>query len=64
MDKRVEKLNNGDATEFRKNQQQVDKNGNKVGKIRPNIQYNYKDGVHHNEEFDHKKSNSQKYEKQ
>ena len=47
---------------MRKNQQQVDKDGIKVGRNRPDIQYD-KNGVHHNEEYDHKESSSKKHEK-
>jgi hypothetical protein len=63
LDNRVEELKKSGAKQIRKNQQQVDKDGNKVGKNRPDIQYNDEDGVHHNEEFDYKSSSSQKHEK-
>lgn len=61
LDNRVKELETTDGiTNIRKNQQQVDKNGNKVGNNRPDIQYDKEDG-HHNEEYDHKKSNSDKH---
>ncbi len=38
-------------TNIRKNQQQVDVNGDRVGTNRPDIQYD-QNGVHHNVEYD------------
>lgn len=43
--------NDPGVTGVRKNQAQVDVNGNKVGNNRPDIQYD-KNGTHHAEEFD------------
>ena len=43
--------NDPSISDIRKNQQQVDVNGNTVGRNRPDVQYN-KGGVHHNVEFD------------
>ncbi len=47
---------------IRKNQTQVDANGNKVGNNRPDIQYD-KNGQHHNVEYDHSAKNSAKHGK-
>ncbi|MBR5831759.1 MAG: hypothetical protein IKY79_04000 [Bacteroidales bacterium] len=41
----ISRLLDSDATEIRKNQVQVDVNGNKVGNNRPDIQYDY-EGKH------------------
>lgn len=46
------------AFDIRKNQVQVDVNGNKVGLNRPDLQYN-KDGNHYNVEFDNNKKQQQ-----
>jgi RHS repeat-associated protein len=46
-----------DPASIRKNQQQVDVNGNLVGTNRPDLQYN-RDGVHHNVEVDTSTSGS------
>jgi len=45
------------AVNIRKNQQQVDADGNNVGNNRPDLQYDI-DGVHHNVEFDTNPDNS------
>lgn len=45
------------AENIRKNQQQVDENGNNVGNNRPDVQYDL-DGVHYNVEFDNNPSSS------
>jgi hypothetical protein len=37
---------------IRVNQRQVDANGTEVGKNRPDIQYDTKENIHHNVEFD------------
>lgn len=50
--------------ELRKNQCQVDAEGNKVGNNRPDAQYNDKNGVHHNVEFDYSQRQSNKHRKQ
>ena len=55
--------NDPDVTNIRKNQQQVDVNGNKAGTNRPDIQYD-KDGVHHNVEFDTSDVGSMKHQNQ
>jgi RHS repeat-associated protein len=64
IDSRVKELNN-DATviDIRKNQVQVDLNGNRVGNNKPDIQYNKLDEktgkwTHHNVEYDTKAANS------
>lgn len=52
IDKRIGKLKKDpEVTNIRKNQTQVDKNGNQVVKNRPDIQYD-KNGKHHNVEYD------------
>ncbi|EBC0776120.1 Rhs family protein [Salmonella enterica] len=50
------------VSDIRKNQQQVDINGNKVGNNKPDIQYD-KDGIHHNVEYDTSPRASKNYEK-
>ena len=57
IDNKIKSLRKDSATGIRKNQAQVDVNGNKVGNNRPDIQYN-KDGVHHNCEVDRTKRNA------
>ena len=57
IDDKIKSLRKGEATDIRKNQAQVDVNGNKVGNNRPDVQYN-KDGVHHNCEVDRTKRNA------
>ena len=49
------------ATNIRKNQQQVDVNGNKVGNNRPDIQYDLY-GIHYNVEYDTKEKLSVKHQ--
>ncbi len=57
IDKKVEELKeDSSVTNIRKNQQQVDKDGNKVGTNRPDIQYD-KDGCHYCIEYDHAPKN-------
>jgi len=51
-----------DPQSIRKNQQQVDVNGDKVGSNRPDLQYN-RDGVHHNVEIDTKDTGSLGHQK-
>lgn len=48
-------------TDIRKNQQQVDVNGNKVGTNRPDVQYN-RDGCHNCVEYDTKPANGARHE--
>ena len=57
IDNEIANLRQMRASNIRKNQQQVDINGNIVGTNRPDIQYDMH-GVHHNIEFDtsHKSS--------
>ena len=43
---------NGNNSNIRKNQKQVDSGGNTVGNNRPDIQYDDENGIHHNVEFD------------
>ncbi|EBZ5774907.1 hypothetical protein EC412_22075, partial [Salmonella enterica subsp. enterica serovar Redlands] len=50
------------VSDIRKNQQQVDINGNKVGNNKPDIQYD-KDGIHHNVEYDTSPRASKNHEK-
>lgn len=51
------------ATNIRKNQQQVDINGNKVRNNRPDIQYDL-NGIHHNIEVDTTKKGSTDHKNQ
>ena len=51
IDKIIKDARDKGAKEIRKNQQQVDINGNKVGRNKPDVQYNYK-GKHYNIEVD------------
>ena len=46
------------VTNIRKNQVQVDVDGSRVGDNRPDVQYD-RDGIHHNVEFDTKRSRSE-----
>ena len=48
--------------EIRKNQRQVDIEGNTVGRNRPDVKYN-KDEIHYNVEFDTKESSSEFHKK-
>ena len=50
------------VTNIRKNQKQVDINGDVVGNNRPDIQYD-KNGVHTNVEYDTRKFSSNKHKK-
>ena len=50
------------ATNVRKNQTQVDVNGNKVGNNRPDVQYDL-NGEHYNVEFDTKATNGYNHQK-
>lgn len=63
IDKLIDDLKNDPAVDndsIRKNQQQVDVNGNKVGNNRPDVQYD-KDGCHYCVEYDHDESRSDKH---
>lgn len=61
IDNRISQLKqDSGVTNIRKNQQQVDVNGNKVGTNRPDIQYD-KGGCHHCVEYDHVNRNSVKH---
>jgi RHS repeat-associated protein len=52
-------------TNFRKNQEQHNVSGNKVGKNKPDLQWdNTKTGKHYNVEYDTKKSSSNKHKQQ
>lgn len=63
IDKRIESLRNTRGVkDIRKNQAQVDYNGNKVGNNRPDIQYN-KGGKHYNIEYDANPRSSEKHRK-
>jgi RHS repeat-associated protein len=58
IDNRIDDLKKDPSvTDIRKNQQQVDVDGNKVGTNRPDVQYN-KDGCHHCVEYDNVPKNS------
>ena len=58
----ISRLLDSDATEIRKNQVQVDVNGNKVGNNRPDIQYDY-ERKHYVIEIDNRKRTSTMHEK-
>ncbi len=61
IDTRVNELkSDGEVTNIRKNQTQVDASGKKVGSNRPDVQYD-KDGQHHNVEYDNIERNSVKH---
>jgi RHS repeat-associated protein len=61
IDQRIAELKEDPSvTNVRKNQQQVDAQGNKVGTNRPDIQYD-KDGVHHVVEYDTIPANGTKH---
>ena len=60
IDNRIREIKEQGGSNIRKNQAQVDANGNKVGNNRPDIQYDM-DGVHHTEEFDYNPANSQRH---
>ena len=60
IDKYIENLPR-DATNVRKNQTQVDINGKKVGRNRPDVQYDM-DGQHINVEFDTKPENGSNHQ--
>ena len=60
IDDAIEKLPK-EAKDVRKNQVQVDINGNKVGNNRPDIQYN-KDGKHYNVEIDRNIRNNKRHQ--
>jgi RHS repeat-associated protein len=58
INKRVDELKqDSSVTDIRKNQVQVDVNGNRVGDNRPDLQYN-KDGCHYCVEYDNSLDNS------
>ena len=61
IDDYIENLPEG-ADNVRKNQVQVDINGNRVGNNRPDVQYDY-NGQHYNVVFDNNSSNSVKHER-
>ncbi len=63
IDKLVDKLKGNDkVSSIRKNQRQVDVNGNVVGSNRPDVQFD-KDGIHTNVEYDSKKNSSLNHKK-
>ncbi len=63
IDDKIKELNNSrTARDIRKNQTQVDFEGNKVGNNRPDVQWNA-GGVHHNYEVDRTKKNSDRHKK-
>ncbi len=62
IDNDVEKLKENEGnTDIRKNQAQVDANGNKVGNNRPVLQWTDEDGVGHYKEYDHNPKISEKH---
>lgn len=63
IDDKIVELEKSDKVEYiRKNQVQVDFEGNKVGNNRPDVQWNA-DGVHHNYEVDRTRKNSDRHKK-
>jgi len=60
VDQKINEAKEQGATNVRKNQQQTDVNGNKVGTNRPDVQYD-QNGQHYNHEVDRNASNSQKH---
>ena len=56
-----ELLEDVDVSDIRKNQQQVDANGNKVGNNRPDLQWTDGQGQRHYWEIDSNKSSSNKH---
>jgi multisubunit Na+/H+ antiporter MnhC subunit len=63
IDKKVQEIKGqGKARNIRKNQQQVDAQGKKVGRNRPDLQWD-KDGIHHNYEVDRNVKNNVKHER-
>ena len=62
IDDKIKSLRKGEATDIRKNQAQVDVNGNKVGNNRPDVQYN-KNEVHYNYEVDRSATNNAAHER-
>ena len=63
IDGRLDKARNEGASNIRKNQQQVDVDGNKVGNNRPDGQWD-QDGTHHNYEADRSQSSSTRHRNQ
>ena len=53
-----ELLQDFDITDIRKNQQQVDANGNKIGTNRPDLQWTDSEGIRHYWEIDKNKNSS------
>ena len=64
IDNLIEKLKSGNkAQNIRKNQKQVDIDGNVVGNNRPDVQFDY-NGVHTNVEYDTRTRSMEKHKKQ
>ena len=61
IDKKVEELKSEDAKNIRKNQAQVDADGNKVGNNKPDLQWDDSGGKHHCWEIDRVEKNSIKH---
>ena len=62
IDDYIENIRKANVEDIRKNQKQVDIDGNTVGRNRPDVQYN-KDDVHYNVEFDTKEHSSEVHKK-
>ena len=58
IDKKIEQIKKEGGTDIRKNQQQVNAKGERVGRNRPDVQWNDADGKHHCWEIDHNPTNS------
>ena len=61
IDEKIKSIEAKGGSDIRKNQVQVDFNGNKVGNNRPDVQYN-KDGHHYNYEVDRSATNNAAHE--
>ena len=58
IDKKIEQVRKEGGTDIRKNQQQVNAKGERVGTNRPDVQWNDANGKHHCWEVDHNPNNS------
>ena len=62
IDDYIKRVEENGGQNIRKNQRQVDVDGNTVGRNRPDVQYD-KDEIHNNVEFDTKESSSEFHKK-
>jgi hypothetical protein len=63
IDDKVQEMNDQGYTDIRKNQKQVDAQGNVVGENRPDLQGTHPDGTRHYIEYDNKKTSSESHGK-